>query len=53
MEEQNLNTIGLRVDDKTMKQAKALAEKEQWSLGTVARVALEKYLKLRGYKNED
>ena len=43
-------TIGCRVTEEKYKKMKELADKERWSLTQLTGVALEYYLKLRGYE---
>ena len=42
--------IGYRVKKLTHKQMLELAQKERWSLAELSVVAMEYYLKLRGYE---
>ncbi len=42
--------IGCRVDEKRYKQIKDLAKKERWSMSRVAEIAVDYYLKVRGYE---
>lgn len=48
----SLIKIGYRVDEKMLKNIKDLAEKERWSLAKLSLVAMEYYLKLRGYNDK-
>jgi predicted transcriptional regulator len=48
---EELTRVGIDIDDPTIKIMDEIAAKERWSRRKVAYVALENYLKLRGYKN--
>lgn len=43
-------TIGCRVTDDMYRKMKELTKKERWSMTQLTGVALEYYLKLRGYE---
>ena len=42
--------VGYQVKEKMNKQMKELADKERWSMAKLSVVAMEYYLKLRGYE---
>jgi hypothetical protein len=47
------NRIGIDVDEKTLQSMKDIADKERWSVRKVGYVALQNYLRLRGYRDKD
>lgn len=51
-EDKNIIRISVDVDEEIAKQVDELAEKERWSRRVVLKVALENYLKLRGYSKD-
>lgn len=53
MEEKKLTRIGIDVDEETLKQVDELCGRERWSRSMVVKVALEKYLKMRGVRSEE